>query len=447
MMPVSKAHNPDSAELDRLRPYTFHGVNLDPRGSHGVGDCPFCGHVDKFSVDITTGLWRCFVCGTGTTAGGGNTLVFVRLMYERAVATLAGDSGRTKRKKFLAEVAANRLITPAAVDAWGVALAADGTWLLPGYGTDGKLDQVYRRTQIKKTDKWEWQLLPTPGLWSEGRSHALHMAIGDFNPNRSALVVCEGPWDGMALWESQREVWGDANIIAVPGCTTWRDEWTEFCRAKQVTLLYDSDHPITRAGNVIRAGYDGMRRVARRLCGIAASVRYVKWGNDGYDDTRPTGWDVRDHLTEIADRRAALVDLLTKVQTVPTEWLMATPSSNGKHSGITNLEARQCKTWAECEATWKDAMYWRNDLSDAMAVLLAICASTSQSGNQLFLDLIGSPGSAKTTLCQGLLVSGHCVHVENVTKLMSGWKDPQDGSKDCSFLARANGKTWITIEI
>lgn len=85
-------------------------------------------------------------------------------------------------------------------------------------------------------------------------------------------------------------------------------------------------------------------------------------------------------------------------------------------------------------------------MGDALAVLLTVCASTSQAGNQLFLDLIGSPGSAKTVMCKGLLVSSNCVHLENATKLISGFKKPGDNEKDCSFLARSNNKTWITCE-
>ena len=111
-----------------------------------------------------------------------------------------------------------------------------------------------------------------------------------------------------------------------------------------------------------------------------------------------------------------------------------------------SAESLSCSTWAVCETAWADAMRWRRDMSDAMAVLLAVCASTQQGGNQLFLDLIGSPGSAKTTMCQGLLVSSHCVHLEHVTKLVSGFKKPGDGGKDCSFLARSNKKTWVTCE-
>jgi hypothetical protein len=322
---------------DRLRPYAYHGVDLAVRGSQAVGDCPFCSREGKFSVEVATGLWRCFVCGGGTAGGGGNPLGFLRLLYERAagspapgIATPArnghaghppgptgdrpasvivagrnGHPGPTPPASLATRVAANRrLLDPATVVAWGVRESRDGTWLVPGYSAEGRLDQIYRRTRVQENGEWVWRLLPTPGVWPEGKVHALHLPVADFDPSRPNVVICEGPWDGMALYE----VWDDrdfgkpllhTNIIAVPGCNVWRDEWTPLCRGKDVTLMFDSDHPRGQpGGRRSRAGYDGMTRVARRLSGVAQSVRYVRWGEDGYDPARPSGWDVRDFLTE-----------------------------------------------------------------------------------------------------------------------------------------------------
>jgi len=270
-----------------LRPYAFHGVDLTPGGTHAVGECPFCHREGKFSVEVVTGIGRCWVCGTGTDAAGFNPLTFLRALHAHAVA-------RTP-PAFLAVVATDRkVLDPATVAAWGIACANDGTWLVPGYGVDGVLNQVYRRVPMHDGSQ---VLMPTPGVWPEGRAHALHMAVGSFDPARSALVVCEGPWDGVVLWEVYRDEFGDANVVAVPGCNVWRDEWTAFCRGKAVTLLYDSDHPRQEGGKTLRAGWDGMCRVARRLSGTAASVRVVRWGADGFDPTKKSGWDVRDHLT------------------------------------------------------------------------------------------------------------------------------------------------------
>ena len=289
-VPVADRQQPaaSQAEPSKLRPYKFHGVDLSERGAasdHAVGTCPFCTRDGKFSVDVRTGLWRCFVCGEGTAAGGGNGLVFARLLHQNAAAAASGGGNG-----FLAAVAQDRkLLHPETVAAWGVARAGDGVWMVAGYGADGRLDQVYRRI--------DGVLMPTPGLWPEGKVHALHMPAGDFDPARPCLVVCEGPWDGMALWEAWDRTVPNTNIVAVPGCTTWRAEWTQLCRGKSVVLLYDSDHPRGKKNSV--AGYDGMARVAKKLSGVAASVRYIRWGAAGYDPARSSGWDVRDFITEV----------------------------------------------------------------------------------------------------------------------------------------------------
>lgn len=470
----SSVHNTTTSDRspNALRSYTFHGVSLDMRGGHGVGDCPFCGKEGKFSVDVVTGLWRCFVCGAGTTSGGGNALTFIRLLHERSLSRTLGigdaHAGRNGEVgpppgvnghrpaphvlgDFWRVVASDRrLLSAETVRAWGVvASIVDSSWLVPGYGTDGKLDQLYRFSKFGN----ERRLLPTPGLWPEGKVHALHLPAGDFDPSRPSISIHEGPWDGMAMWEVVHPR-PDCNVIAVPGCNVWRDEWTEMCRGKHVCLWFDSDHPIKEAlnqGKTIRPGLDGMCRVAKRLSGVAASVKFVRWGKEGYDESKPSGWDVRDHLAQgndLSSRKRMLDDLVSKVEDVPKDWflpnqVMVHASGSGNHDSI---ESAPCNTWAACEEKWIKAMEWRRDLSDMLAVVLATCASTKQGGNQLFVDFVGSPGVAKTTVLRGALVSKHCVHVENVTKIMSGYKKPGDEGADCSFLARANNKTWVTCE-
>ena len=89
----------------------------------------------------------------------------------------------------------------------------------------------------------------------------------------------------MAYWEVVQPK--DSCVIAVPGCNVWRDEWTELCRGKHVTLWFDSDHPRVVGGRSLRAGYDGMVRVAKRLAGIAASVRWLRWGPEGTATGKP----------------------------------------------------------------------------------------------------------------------------------------------------------------
>lgn len=451
-MPVSRPTD----TIPHLRPYLFHGLDLSIGATHAIADCPFCSREGKLAVEVSTGMGHCWACGIGSERGGFNGLEFTRLVYK-----VASEASLRNRRAFLAKVSHDRrLLSPDTAAAWGVCSSTDGTWLVPGYSADGRLDQVYRRVRMQEKGERVWRLLPTPGIWPEGKAHALHLPIGDFDPQCPNVYICEGPWDGMALWEvAKGSSIAPCQILAVPGCNVWRDEWSEFCRGKCVTLLYDSDHPREYVpGRTLRAGYDGMVRVAKRLSGIAASVRWLRWGAEGYDSTRPSGWDVRDHLTRTgasgddrvmpeSGRKIMLDDLTTKIENAPHEWFTAIPSAINDYSHHTgSMEALPCSTWSACEEAWIEAMRWRTDMGDALAVILAVCASTQQAGNQLFLDLIGSPGSAKTTMCRGLLVSRHCVHLENVTKLISGFKKPKDGDKDCSFIARSNNKTWITCE-
>lgn len=436
-----------------LVPYEAHGLDLDIQLNHGVGDCPFCGTEGKFSADCDSGLWRCFVCGSGSDKGGGNALLFIRLLHEAA---LARDQGTD----FPQEVARDRRLCYAeTADAWGVVRSPiTDHWLVPGYGTDGKLDQLYRRIRTQKNDgEWVWSLLPTPGIWPEGKVHALHMNVADYQAERDAIHIFEGPWDGMAYWEVA-ELEG-ANVVATPGCNVWRDEWTVMCRGKHVTIFYDSDHPKKQGIRTHIPGHDGVVRIAKRLSGVARSVSYLRWGKQGYDPDKPSGWDVRDALSgkpgdplAFEDRKTVLAALVARVEPANPDWF--SPGSAGVHTESTtrdnSMEARPCHSLKECEAAWDQeqggALHWRADLSDTLKVALAVCASTQQSGNQLFVDVVGSPGSAKTTILEGALTSHHCVHVENLTKIISGFKHPDDAQKDCSFIARSNNKTWITCE-
>lgn len=68
-----------------------------------LGDCPFCGRDNKFSVNREDGRWRCYVCQEGSDKGGGNALTFLRLLWEKSDA--ASDDGA----EALANVGANTL--------------------------------------------------------------------------------------------------------------------------------------------------------------------------------------------------------------------------------------------------------------------------------------------------------------------------------------------------
>ena len=304
---------------DCLAPFRALGLALEPRGAQASADCPFCHRDGKLAIQSDTGLWRCLVCGAGLDGkNGGNALEFARLVWQRSDAATTDSDYR--------ELASDRrLLDYQTVEAWGCCKSiVNQRWLVPGYSVSGRLDQLYRRIKIKDSKgEWVWRLMPLPGLWPSGSSHALHMASMSYDPGRSHINIFEGPWDGMAFWEVARqckrspadrnrlELTGNSaaslaveeTIVAVPGCNSWRPQWNEMCRGKHVTLWFDNDHPRQLAGGSFScAGYDGSVRVARELAKVAASVRWCRWpllAGATYEPTLPDGFDVRDALCEV----------------------------------------------------------------------------------------------------------------------------------------------------
>jgi hypothetical protein len=300
-----------------LKAYRLHGVQLSVRGDGAIGDCPFCGREGKLNAVVETGQFRCVVCNAS-----GNPLTFIRLLWERSDKAAKAADGE--------ELAKDRgFIDQLVLTQWGACRSIiDGTWLIPGYGFEGgrpRLDQLYRRTRMMSKGQWSWRLLPTPGIWPEGKVHALHMPSQHWDGTRQRIDVFEGPWDGMAWWEvasrcrrlddGQLEftgnvaasLAGDANVIAVPGAMSWRSEWTDLCKGKIVTIHYDNDHPKEHppgSGNFTAAGRDGVQRISKLIGKVAKQVNWLQWGGGGYDSSLASGFDVRDWLVKGVEGRS-----------------------------------------------------------------------------------------------------------------------------------------------
>ncbi len=458
----------------KCKPYISHKLQLKEYGSEMVGDCPFCDKAKKFYIAAETGQWQCKVCGAS-----GNGLTFIRTLHERSSALTIAES------TVASDLSTDRkLLSPETLLAWGCSRSiVDGTWMLPGYDVVGKLMQLYRYTKMydKAKNRWSSRLLATSGIWPDGKAHGFHTCVASYNPAKMEVDVFEGPWDGAAYWEiASRCRWQDgslvrtsneslslaglSNIIAAPGANVFRQEWVQACRGKTVRLWYDSDHPIERGGKILRAGWDGMERIAAMLKGVARELNILRWGIDGFDPELKDGFDVRDWLSmdEVGDpsllstRMTMLEELYKKLIPAPQDWQIS-QGVNGRSTGTPvtqhvngtdrkDLEALYCDSWSLCEGAWKEAMQWRQTMGDVLAVMLAVAGSTQQAGNQLFLQVIGDAGSGKTQMCDGLIVSLNCHALEHLTGFHSGFKMPGGEAKDCSLIARINGKTLVTPE-
>ena len=388
-----------SVTPDKLKPFVAHGVNfLSEAGDEAIAECPFCGK-EKFYVNTSTGVWSCKVCQTGTKKGGGNVYTFLRKLWELSKCP-SSEAGRLKDDR--------KLLRASTLEAWGCRVSAQsGEWVVPGYSFDWKLNNLYRYVRGR--------LLATEGL-----SHALH-GVNLFDPKRENVYLCEGPWDGMALWEvlksskvSESGEYGstanpaasllaNANVLAVPGCNSFQESWLPLFKDKIVTLLYDSDHPKPPT-QVVPAGFAGMKRVAGLLSGTAKEIRYLDWGTDGFDHSRKSGYDIRDQLCEspsLSGRIASLKLLLSQIKPVPEDWKTGGPSSVVHEAVIDQIK---CESWVVLLNQWKRALRWTPGLEGALAVMLATVISTRAVGDQLWFMVVSPPSSGKTTLGEGLAV-------------------------------------------
>lgn len=440
-----------------LKPYTFHGVHLewsDDADGHAVGDCPFCGKEGKFSVQVSTGLWRCFVCNAGTDNGkatqGGNATTFLRLLWDTADA-MADFSWLMESRGYL---------YGSTLKEWG-ARCRFGQWLLPGYSGERKLMTLYKLVEDRATGKL--RLLATSEV-----GHGLYGA-NLYDPTRDEVWLMEGQWDGPAIWEVARRakraddgsltvtgaeessLLADVNVLAVPGCTTFKESWLPLFAGKRVTIMYDSDQPRLVNGKLIpAAGWAGMRRVAEMLCAATeppSEVRVLRWGSDGFDPSLPDGYDVRDALRaggdDLRGRVAALGELLQRVEPMPTDWV-AGRTAAAKAKGGAEIECLPCTSWATLGMAWRKAMKWTDGLDRALGVMLACSLSTRAIGDQLWVKVIGPAACGKSTLCEAISVNRkHVFAKDTLTRLVSGYQSDQSGTENMSMVEHLSDKTLV----
>lgn len=296
---------------ENLRPYLHHGVRLDWKEGvkDAISDCPWCGRTNKFSVKVDTGIWQCFVCQEGGSKGGGNATTFVRTLHR-----LSFDNTQLKDYH---DFAISRSLSVSSLKSWEVSRSlTTNEWLIPGYNVDSNICNLYKYVPIKGSDGiYKNKLIPTPTL-----GHQLH-GMNLYDNSKPIVDICEGPWDGMALWEAfsltqindneeieaykaeGRKLINFRNVIAVPGTKTFFQPWVDKLAGKIVNIWYDNDHPRTENGRTIEpAGIEGIKKVASLLYqskNPPQEVNYCHWGDKGYDLSLQNGYDVKDELRNV----------------------------------------------------------------------------------------------------------------------------------------------------
>lgn len=386
---------------DGVRPYLFHGVDLDWEGKEHAtaAECPWCGRDDgRFTVTVETGTCGCFVCGEK-----GNVYTFLRKLWDESDKKTNGESTVLAQER--------GLLDSLTLTRWGCVVSIlDGSWLIPGWSPDRKLTQLYKR--IRVGDRWE--LRPTPTL-----THALH-GLNLWDPKKKIVHVHESWGNALAFWETlgftkksadggvaitgsaAGSLLSSANVVAVANCGAVGDSLVKYLPLfadKDVTLWFDSDHPRVHNGNDLDgAGFAAVKRATQLLLSTGnerrpSSVSWLKWGERGFDSALHSGFDVRDALTSVPDqagRVRVLADLLDQVEPIPADWIGGR-TGDAAQTGGGELQCLPCRSWAELMTWWRKAMKMIEGLERALACSLAAILSTGSAGSQLWIKMIGPP--------------------------------------------------------
>lgn len=124
------AKSTDAPEF--LRPYIFHGCEINPHATQSVGLCPFCDAANKFNVKTETGQYRCLRCEeTGNIYG---------FMFRLHQLSTEGTS-----KKDYEQLAKLWGCSVAALQHFGLAKSRlTSEWLIPSFNAKGNLANLYR---------------------------------------------------------------------------------------------------------------------------------------------------------------------------------------------------------------------------------------------------------------------------------------------------------------
>ncbi len=439
-----------------LRPYLFHGLDL--QGSEGDTnakcECPWCGG-DTFGVSLETGEWQCWKCQEGTKKGGGNVFTFLRMLHEKSVKGTKTYKALTKSRS---------LAYSKTLEAWGVCQSyLTEHWLVPGYNHEGKICQLYRYSKLAT----RWMLLPTSGL--ETRMFGAF----PYDPKKSIVYLCEGPWDAMVLWETlggikettkglsatsnrANSLLKYCNVLAVPGCKVFKESWCSLFSGKDVRICFDSDHPKKNpktGRDIPPGGFMGVKRVVGILSGGSTppkSIGYLRWGENGYDAGRASGYDLRDMLgigsgRGLGSRLTAFAEMLGMLQPIDDAWLkqpLRGSSGRGKSGGMEYLD---CSSYKDLTTAWRKALRWTDGLDRALSVMLAAITSTKSVGDQLWVKIISPASGGKSTLCEALCVNREYVLGKSTIRgFHSGYQTDQDGKEDNSLVAKLAGMTLVT---
>lgn len=407
---------------DCTAPFTAHGIDFrEEKGEEKVGGCPFCGARTKFYANMENGLW---CCKAGSCDMSGNAQDFLEYYWKKCKedTTTKDLSVLTALRKGTVSV---KFLKKAGV-AW------DGSrFLIPVRSANSRMRdlRIYSNGQVISTTG------VTLGLF--GLERAKKLKVG------GVVVVCEGEFDALALWEwlDNAGLGNKFAVVSVPGAGTFKTEWGETLKGREVWLAYDAD----------TAGQKGCDRAIAALDGFGCTLKRVAWPvqvEKGYD---VTDW-VRQYVKPSQNGAGKPKDALGTLKAWRVFKKMLVPCGSRDVPGMEEREygrpfavvvPGKPITYKKMMKSFDQWLHVTPEIARAIRVALAVAFSNWLKGDPVWVMLVGPAGSCKSEILMSLSGLEQVIAVSSLSPkgLVSGFLT-RDGH-DPSLLARMNNKVMV----
>lgn len=380
-----------------MNPFQFHtGIEYKPRADQFHGECVFCNSSDAFHFADNTWKWDCKACKKS-----GNLYTFLSLFHERLisepVSILAEERGIPVVYFHNNKIKYNQFQSNTVYH----------VFTIPTYNKEGNLNNLYKVIpNPKKPGKR--LILCTPSL-----SPTL------FNQpatSHQTVWLLEGHWDKLA-GEAIIGPTKDITCIGWPG-SAFKSGWERNFANKDLCIFQDKDTINPLSGT--RAGEDELARIMKLIEASSAkpkSVSVVSWPS-----TLPEKFDVNDAYKLFGP---GTYEFLTS-NLAPYE-----PASKLVNHPMIYAD-ESCDTFEKLLSDAASTYYFTHDMELLLLAMITSVYSLKIDGEQVWLRIMGPPGSAKTTIAKIIGASDRTVMRDTFTGLLSGWKD--DNDQDASMI-------------
>jgi twinkle protein len=228
------------------------GYQFKLRGNEIILNCPFCGDTEKkLAINSSTGAWNCLRLNNCGLKGSFREF---QTMHHDEPESLYGSAFTEERKKtykkpvvtidkptdYVIEYLKSRNISEGTIKRFRVGSKNGSVAVLPYYKDKVLVNVKYRNIADKKQ------------MWTEKDAEPVLFGR-DLIEDHSALIICEGEYDAMALWEYQLEA---VSIPMGAGNHDWlANEWDFIDNFKIIYLVFDKDV----------SGIDGAKELATKI--------------------------------------------------------------------------------------------------------------------------------------------------------------------------------------